>query len=245
MHQYLLECIFWCAPPTVARQHLLDYMFWCAAPFVMTAIAAYMLRGSLQREFPSFFNFVVFQIAAFAVEFPLRNWGDYFYVYWVITTLGVFVSFAVVVEIVEKIAERTKAPPNWNLALLCWCALASVAVIAMWPFSSSFDGVTNGIFLVDRTVRVTQFGLAFFLVMFGASMGISKRSLVFGIAVGFGFFAAVNLLVMALCSQRTSLSKATLSRLDGFAYVLASLTWLIYMVVAAKEHSSSRPPSAA
>ena len=49
------------------------------------------------------------------------------------------------------------------------------------------------------------------MVMFGSSVLISKRSLIFGIAVGFGFVAMVNLFTMVLFSNRTFLNRATLS----------------------------------
>src|SRR5664279_1017987 len=165
--------------------HLIDYVLWLMAPVVMIAIAARMLRGRLQREFPFFFNFVVFEIASFAIEFSLRNWVNYYYVYWVITALGVLFSFAVLVELVQKVVDGTKTLEHWNIPLFCWCALAAMAVVGMRPLASSIDNVTNGVFVVDRTVRVAQFALAFFMVMFGAALGISKRNLLFGIAIGF------------------------------------------------------------
>jgi len=227
------------------RRHVLDYTFWCVSPFVLMAIAAYMVRGRLQRDVPSFFNFVLFGIASFAVEFPLRNWDNSFYVYWVITTLSAFFSFAVVVEIVEDIVRRTKALPHTNLALLCWCTVAVLALVAIWPPHYSMDNVTNGIYMVDRTVRFTQFALAFFLVMFGAAVGISRRNLIFGIAGGFGLFALVNLGVTTLLSHGTPLSKATLSRVNGAAYVICTFIWLAYVAKAAKEDSRGQLANAA
>jgi len=223
---------------------MIDYIFWCAQPVTMMVIAACMIRGRLHRDFPYFFNYVVFQIAAFGVEFPLRNWVNYFYLYWAITALGIFVSFAALVEIVQKIAGQTKALRHRSIALLCWCALGTMVAIAMWPFISSLDNVTNGIFVADRTVRFMQFALAFFLAMFGAGVGLSKRTLVFGIAMGFGLFAMVNLFVMTLLSHRSLLSKATFSRISSTAYLLSTLIWLVYVAAAAKEDSSSRLTSA-
>lgn len=77
------------------RLHLIDYVFWCLSPVVMTAIAACILRKGLHREFPFFFNYIVFQVASFAVELPLHNWTNFFYVYWDITALNTLVTFVV------------------------------------------------------------------------------------------------------------------------------------------------------
>ena len=215
--------------------HLIDYVLWLMAPVVMIAIAARMLRGRLQREFPFFFNFVVFEIATFAIEFSLRNWVNYYYVYWVITALGVLFSFAVLVELVQKVVDGTKTLEHWNIPLFCWCALAAMAVVGMWPLTSSIDNVTNGIFVVNRTVRVAQFALAFFMVMFGAALGISKRNLLFGIAIGFGFFSVVSLLVMVSIEHQTGRGRTILSRVSSTAYVISLLIWLAYAVMATKD----------
>lgn len=220
---------------TAMRLHLIDYALWWMAPVVMIAIAARMRRGRLQREFPFFFNFVVFGIATFAVEFPLHNSEDYYYVYWVITALGVLFSFAVLVELVQKVVDGTKTLEHWNIPLFCWCALAAMAVVGIWPLASSMDNVTNGIFVVDRTVRVAQFALALCMVMFGAAVGISKRSYLFGIAIGFGFFSVVHLLVMVSMEHQTRLGRTFLSRVSSAAYVISLFIWLAYAVMATKD----------
>jgi hypothetical protein len=228
------------------HMHLIGYIFWCAPPMVMIVIAAYMLRSRLHRDFPVFFNYIVFHIASFAVEFPLRNWANYYYVYWVITALGIFFNFAVVVELVQKVAGATKTLRHRYIALLCWCALVLVAAVtAVRPYTSPIDIMTNGIFLVYRTVCFTQFALAVFMVLFGGAVGISKHNLVFGITAGFGFFALVDLLVMISLSHASVLSRAILTTINSASYVMSTLIWLAYVAWAAKGGSSngSRAPA--
>jgi hypothetical protein len=214
---------------------MIDYIFWCIPPVVMIAIAAYMLRGRLHREFPAFFNYLVFQIAAFTVEFPLLHWGNYYYIALVSTGLGILFSFAVLVEVVQKVVDGTQTLRHWNIPLCCCCALAAMAVTEMWPLTASIDNWTVGIIETERTVRVAQFALAFFIVLFGAAVGISKRYFIFGIAVGFGFVATVNFWVMLLWSQRALLSRVTLGRINSAAYVISTLIWLAYAAVATRE----------
>jgi hypothetical protein len=115
----------------------------------------------------------------------------------------------------------------------------------MWPFTSSIDNVTNGIFLVDRTVRMAQLALALLMVTLGAVVGIPRRNLIFGIAAGFGLFALVNFGVMTLLSHRTLLNKVTLSRVNSAAYVICTFIWLAYVAVAARDEPPSRLPNAA
>jgi hypothetical protein len=221
------------------RMHMIDYILWCATPAVMTAIAAYMLRGKLQRDFPIFFNYVVFQIATFAIEFPLRNWANYYYVYWVTEALNVVVCFAVLLEVVQKIAGKPKALRDRNIALFGCGAVAALGVAAVWPLASghgiAVDNVTNIIYLVDRGVRIAACVVAVYVVLFGATVGFSKRNLAFGIAIGFGLFAFVNLVVMVSLSHASLMSKKSLSRVSAVAYVISMLIWLGYVATAAKK----------
>ena len=81
--------------------------------------------------------------------------------------------------------------------------------------------ITDAILLADRSVRLMQCGLVFFLLLFSEYLGISRRSLLFGISLGFGFFAAVNMLVATGMSHRGILRQATLSQINSAAYLFA------------------------
>jgi hypothetical protein len=218
------------------RMHAIDYVLWCLTPVLMTAIAACMYRRRLHREFPYFFNYVVFQLVTFLVEFPLRNWDNYFYVYWTLTALSIVVSFAVLLEIFRDAFRPYEALRDLSVILFRWCALVVLLVAGMWAITSwrgnqvdnITDNITNAIFLVDRSVRMMQCGLVLFMLLFSEYLGIQRRNVLFGIATGFGFFAAVNMLVMTALSHRSFLSRSSLSRISGGAYVVSMLIWLAY-----------------
>jgi len=101
----------------------------------------------------------------------------------------------------------------------------------MWPPASFFDNFMRGMLEVNRTVDVAELALAFFMVMFGAAVGISRKNLTFGIAVGFGFFATVRLCVIVLFPHRTLVSGMTLRRVGSAAYVISTLIWLAYVTL--------------
>jgi threonine/homoserine/homoserine lactone efflux protein len=67
----------------------------------------------------------------------------------------------------------------------------------------------------------------------------------FGISVGFGFFAAVNMLVFTALAHRTAVSTANLSRINGTAYLVSALVWLAYTALPAKERSTVKLSAAA
>jgi hypothetical protein len=112
----------------------------------------------------------------------------------------------------------------------------------MWAINATQKSETGWvmgmILLADRSLRMMQCGLVFFLLLFSTYLGIPHRSLLFGISVGFGLFAAVNMLVATFASHQ-GISTAALSRANSIAYLVAVLIWLSYSVVAAPSRSKA------
>ncbi|MGA9564536.1 MAG: hypothetical protein WBS19_03340 [Candidatus Korobacteraceae bacterium] len=220
------------------RLHTIDYVLWFTTPALMTVLAVAMYRRRLHKNYPYFFNYVIFQVLDFLIEFPLRNWENgYFYVYWTMRALSIAVSFAVLLEIFKDAFRPYEALRDLSVILFRWCALVVLLVAGMWAITSwrgtQIDNVTNAIFVVDRSVRMMQCGLVLFMLLFSKYLGISRRNVLFGIAVGFGFFAAVNMLVMTALTHQGIISKTNLSRISGLAYILSTLMWLAYAILPA------------
>jgi len=229
------------------RAHTIDYVLWCITPALMAVVAFCMVRRRLHKQYPYFFNYVVFQVLSFLIEFPLRNWINYYYVYWTVQALAVVVSFAVLLEIFRDAFRPYEALRDLSLILFRWCALVVLLVAGMWAITSwrgnQLDNFTNAIYLVDRSIRMMQCGLVLFMLLFSEYLGISRRNVLFGIAVGFGFFAAVNMLVMTALTNHSFLSKPNLSRLSGSAYIVSTLIWLAYTALPATARSGAKQPA--
>ncbi len=221
------------------RLQPIDYVLWCITPVLMTAIAASMYHRRLHRDFPFFFNYAIFQVVTFAVEFPLRYWVNYYYVYWTCSALSLIVTFAVFQEIFKDAFRPYEALRELSVILFRWCALVVLLVAGMWAITSwranQMDNITNGIYLVDRSIRMMQCGLVFFMLLFSEYLGISRRNVVFGVSFGFGFFAAINMLVMTALSHQTVIGKTNLNRINSAAYLVSGLVWLAYTALPAKE----------
>jgi hypothetical protein len=117
----------------------------------------------------------------------------------------------------------------------------------MWALSvARADAGVNGqltdiLMLADRSLRLMQCGLVFFLLLFNTYLGIPHRSMLFGISLGFGFFAAVNMLVATGASQQHLVVRAAiLSRINGGAYLMAVLIWVGYTLASAPSQSRVR-----
>src|SRR5215831_20606132 len=145
------------------RLYSFNYLLWWLTPVLMAVIAVAMYRRKLHRDFPYFFNYTLFQILSFAIEFPLRHWVNWYYVSWTLTALSAVVSFAVLLEIFRDAFRPYEALRDLSVILFRWCALVVLLVAGMWAITSwrgnQMDNITNAIFIVDRSVRMMQCGL--------------------------------------------------------------------------------------
>ena len=220
------------------RLQTVDYIIWWGTPVLMLLIVVAMYHRRLHRDFPVFFNYVIFQIISFVVEYPLFGRPSYFYVSWTLTALSIAVSFGVLLEIFKEAFRPYEALRDLSIILFRWCALVVLLVSAMWALTSwngnQVDSMLSVILLVDRSVRLMQCGLVFFMLLFSEYLVISRRNAVFGISVGFGFYAAVKMLVLTAANHQTLFTKSVLGRISSIAYLVSMLIWLVYSVMPVK-----------
>jgi hypothetical protein len=197
-----------------------------------------MYRRGLHRDYPYFFNYTVLQVLSEPILFVLQKYSypTYYWSYWVSVALSALISFGVLQEIFHEAFRPYEALRDLSVILFRWSALVVLLVGVMWTItaahSSQVDTITNGILLVQRSVRLMQCGLVFFLLLFSEYLGISRRHLVFGIALGFGIFASISMLVAVGMSHGTFVHVSVLRQINNAAYDVAILIWLGYTALA-------------
>lgn len=202
-----------------------------------------MYKRGLHRDYPFFFNYTLLQVIsapvlAIAMAYA---YSVYYYAYYVNLGLSILLSFAVLQEIFKDAFRPYEALRDLGVILFRWSALVVLLVGVMWAINAAHrpeHGVLQDAFLLaDRSLRLMQCGLVFFLLLFSEYLGISHRSFLFGISLGFGFFAAVNMLVVTGASHRGILHHATLSEINSAAYLLSVMIWLGYTLAASPSAS--------
>ena len=222
---------------------LTDYVFWLASPLFQVGVLISLFKRGLHKEYPYFFNYTLLQVLSVAFLLAVqRSLSLYYYGYWVITALSVLISFAVLQEIFKEAFRPYEALRDLSVILFRWSILVLVLVGGMWAIntrpSDGLDSITTVILAADRSVRLMQCGLVFFLVLFSEYLGISRRHMVFGIALGFGLFASVNMLVATGMSHPSVVHASVLSRINCAAYDIAALIWLGYTALAPARSSA-------
>ena len=208
---------------------------WIAHPALELFLVGVMFWRRLHRTFPVFFYYNVFQIVNFLILFPIYRSGitsAYFYAYWIIAAISLAIGFKVIHEIFLDVLRPYPNLKDLGTLLLKWAALvmfwvAMVVTAASQPGTDTPLG--QAVIIVQRFVRIIQCGLILFLIFFSRHLGVSKRQLSFGIALGFGTFASVELLILALVSGgQIHLPKLMLSLINTAAYGVSILIWIGY-----------------
>jgi hypothetical protein len=226
------------------KTQLAYYALWIAHPVLQLSVAAVMCLRKQRRAFPLFFTYILSQIVIFSVLLPIYRWGDsplYFYGYWVCAGISLTLGFMVIHEIFLDIFRPYHTLRDLGSVLFKWAALVMllVAGVVMAASPGANDPLVQAVLTGQRCVRVIQCGLVLFLLVFSKYLGVSWRQQSFGIALGFGGFASIELGASALYSAG-QIGQITLSLANMIAYNCAILTWLGYALVKApSKHVSS------
>jgi hypothetical protein len=206
---------------------------WIAHPVLELSLAAVMFWRRLHRTFPIFFAYIVFQVVNFLILFPIYRSGaimPYFYAYWISAAVSLAIGFKVIHEIFLDVFRPYHTLKDLGTVLFKWAALVmllvAVVVAAASPGGSDTP-LEQSVIIGQRCVRVIQCGLILFLLVFSKYLGVSWRQHSFGIALGFGGFASVELLGLALFSGG-QIQPPALSLMNTTAYTLAILVWIGY-----------------
>jgi hypothetical protein len=209
------------------------YAFWIAPIPILILLVATMTRRNLRRDFPVFFSYAIFQIASGALLLSLQwSYKAYFCTYWLTSAAGVVLGFAVMREIFANLFRPYDALRDLGSVLFRWAAVVLVMVAlvtAASGASNKMSGLIMAIFALERSVRVMQCGLVLFMLLFSAHLGISSKHHVFGISLGFGVFAAVELMIVTLYALGTHESVG-LNLLKAMTYTIATVIWAYYML---------------
>jgi hypothetical protein len=207
-------------------------------------IAAIMLKRGLHRKFKFFFGYILTQIISFAIVFP-ASWHSYtavFYLYWVFDALSVAFGFAVIHEVFVDVFRLFHTLRDLGTVLFKWAGLVMLLVAGVVSVSTNSTEVApwmQAIITSQRCVRIIQVGMVLFLLFFAHYVGISRRQHSFGIALGFGFFAVIELVLICSWVGQHFGDPAVMSILNMACYNGSLLVWLGYVVVKSPARDAS------
>jgi hypothetical protein len=190
-----------------------------------------MFRRGQYRQFKYFFAYIIAQILTFAVVFPLRhNYYAFFYISWISTAISVALGFKVIHEAFLDVFRPFHTLRDLGTVLFKWAGLVMLLVAGVVSASTSSSDTApwvEAILTAQRCVRIVQVGMVLFLFSFARYLGVRWRQYSFGVALGFGCFAFVELSLVASWVG-DHLNNLSVVLVNMAAYNLTLLIWLAY-----------------
>jgi hypothetical protein len=208
------------------------FCLWGAQPILQAAVALIFWRRKLYRQFPAFYWYLLAQIVNFAVIFPLWLTGSrtlYFWFFWLGEAVNAVLGFKVIHEIFLDVFRPYHTLKDLGTLLFKWAGVVLLLLALVVAFSNSLDHdpLVDALATLQRSVRVVQVGLVIFLLLFSRFLGVSRRQICFGISLGFGLLASVDLILMVLNSGGF-VAQDNLNLIDMATCNLAILVWFGY-----------------
>jgi hypothetical protein len=228
----------------MSTSQIFDLVLWCAHPALQAAVIVAIWRRNLQKQFPAFFAYLVCQMAIFAAIFPFRHHYEWFFwIYWIGAAVNAVLSFKIIHEIFLDVFRPYPTLKDLGTVVFKWAGVVMMLVSVVVAFSNSSDHgpLMHAVTTLQRSVRLVQFGLILFLILFSGFLGVSRRQFSFGIALGFGCFAGVELMLLALQSGGI-LHQAAMNRANMGVYNLIILIWFSYTLVRCEARKSAANP---
>lgn len=220
--------------------HRLLYTYlWIAPHALQMALAVMMVRRKLVREFPAFFVYTVYEVLQFVVLFAMHGIdavsAEAYTVAWLAGgAVSIALRFAIVYEIFDHVFSSYPTLKELGVVIFRWATavLMIVAVVLVgYSTGGEIDRATIAISIVDRAVSVVQCGLLVLLLLLSRFLSFSWRSYAFGIALGLGFFASVELATSAI---RTELGLGVgldaLAMITMATYHCCVLFWIVALL---------------
>ena len=191
-----------------------------------------MLRHKLHRTFPVFFAYICFQILLSASCSRCIKWGtysytQYFWFYWACAAVNLVLGFMVIHEIFLDVFRPYHTLKDLGSVLFKWAALVMSAGgfrgRGIQPYRGSGADRAGGNH--GHALRARGPGRADFVSHgFSRYLGVSWQQHSFGISLGLGFSAGVELGTLAFHVSGHA-SEVSVHVINLVAYNIAILIW--------------------
>lgn len=225
--------------------HLQDILVAAEPLFLILAVIAFFRSGSIRRlpALATYFSLravsLIYLESLYYIGGPMRGvslrYTAYFYGYWISYVAAAVAIFFVVQEVFKHVLEPVPGLRRLGLLAFRWISIIS-AVIAIGAIALPASvATTNGdrmgpiALQMTRYVSVMEICLLAFLALSVHAFGRSFRSRLFGIGLGFGMQAAMDLIASAL--QAGSALHSAMNLALQATTTVALVTWFVYFVL--------------
>ena len=225
--------------PVIANDALIG------AIVLQVLLAVVVLAKRTWRSYPAFSAYVFFSVFEAVLTSVLRYRGiQYFYPFFVCEAIGIVLGLAVVREIFTNLfsphpALRKLATVIFRMAVVALIVLACAVYFAE---HGNARGFYRGIVQGQEAARIVELGVIMFLFLSSSAFGLRWRQNEFGIALGLGTCAAVELFNVTLITHAGKEAAQIFGLVRPLSFGLSLLIWLGYLLVPERATSSAELP---
>jgi hypothetical protein len=210
-------------------------------PILCGMLVYFLVRAKAVRQFAYLFTLLSVRLACTFICIPLLSFSGhgierhlayqiYFYVYWTSYALEAILSLLVIYSIFKLAMAPLKGLQTLGMLVFRWVAAISVAVaigVAVSPHISGIKFMVAMVTQLQQTSSILTLCLLLFVCFAIRPMGLSYNSRIFGVSLGLGILATVNLVNAAWLTHSPNMY-STISLINAGAVALTLLMWSAY-----------------
>jgi len=215
-----------------------------AEPVLILLALVFFIKSGRARQFPMMTTYlglraasaamleVILNLQRFAPVSDTLQYSLYFYTYWSFYAATAIAMFFVIREVFCYVTEPVPGIRRFGLLAFNWVAAISsiISISAALPFKGVGSGLMSVGFQVMRCVSILELCLLAFLALFIHSLGRSFRSLAFGISLGFGLQAAMEL-ISSVVAARSPYLDSNMNFVLQIAITIVLSGWIVYFML--------------
>lgn len=222
--------------PMMPRANLLFVLLGVGTSLMQAAILYLLIHRRLRRELPFFTAYTALHVVLVPfsdIAYGRIPYATYFYVFWSIETLTVLLGLLIIREIFLVLFQSYEGARRLAGGIFCAAGvvlLSLTAILAMHGPAEPARRLALAILNLQRSLRFLQVGLMVTLFVLSRYLRLTWRHYVFGIALGFGFFAITNLAMFAVRFYVGYKSSSFIPFVPPVGYFFTVLLWLTYFL---------------
>jgi hypothetical protein len=216
---------------------MLFYYLWVAPHVLLLGVTYAIFRRRLAGVFPLFLTYTLLEAVQFAFLFTFSlvryiSVDSYFNLYCVGFALSTILRFGILLEIMGHLFRKYRFLEAMGKPIFRWLTVGLLLVglgLAVNAREVNPDHTLWLLVVLNRAALILQTGLLVSLFVFSRYFNLSWRNPDFGIALGLGVYATMDLVDAAIRSQTWSIYSNALNYMSMAAYHCSVVVWLFYL----------------
>lgn len=217
----------------MALKSLVEWL-WVAGIACQAILGIVLLCKKTWKVFPLFVSYFATGFAGTVFLYFVQTHRElFFYSYWFLEATIVALGFAVVYEVFSNVFSTHQglsrlASLIFRTVLGLLLCVGFMVLLKHTPFS--FKGIMSAVVIVEESARIIEVGLLMCLFIMSSAFGLHWRQQVFGVALGLGLYAAVELASVAIWGQTSKAVHEYLNVVRILGFNTSLVIWIGYLL---------------